>query len=89
MSRNLYLLLPDGREPSGSVLSVLGRPGITAVTARSNGVWSMESDGDSVAILTLLSGIEWAYPILVAFREEGDHRWSHATVLGRNEAVQE
>lgn len=88
--RHIYLLLPDGREPSGSVLSafkVVGEGSLTRMFEE--GIWRLDCDLESDKVLALLSGIDWHKPILVAFRAPRENRWSYATIAGSNRVAEE
>jgi hypothetical protein len=89
MSRNLYLLLPDGREPSGSVLSAFkelaGAPAVTIGDGIAKVVTELEPD----EILATLASVDWHHPLLVAYRQSEESRWSYLTITGQNRVATE
>lgn len=84
MTRNIYMLLPDGREPSGSVLSALKMLGAASLTASYLGTWLVETDMEAGEMIVTLQEFDWHHPILLAYRQAGENRWSFLTITGRN-----
>lgn len=78
-----YILLPDGREPSGSVFSAFKELGEGSLELKGDeSHYVIRSSREPHDVLTQLAGIDWHRPLLVTYRGAGEDRWSYCTITG-------
>jgi len=79
----LFVLLPDGREPSGSLHSAIRElPGAPQLTIKDAGIATLVSTLEADEVLSILAKADWHFPLLLTYRGADEDRWSYCTITG-------